>query len=76
MNPLLGREFTWKIKPYFLNISCESPARQKIHMEHQALFSLKDKSKKIKCHLLQFFFGALKVKIKCGNYCLISYEVK
>ena len=27
-----------------------------------ALFSLKDKSKKLKCRLLQFLFGALKVK--------------
>ena len=31
-------------------------------MENQALFSLKDKSKKLKCRLLQFFFGALRVK--------------
>ena len=29
-------------------------------MKNQALFSLKDKSKK-KCHLLQFLFGALRV---------------
>ena len=28
-------------------------------MKNQALFSLKDKSKKLKCHLLQFLFGAL-----------------
>ena len=31
-------------------------------MINQALFSLKDKSKKLKCRLLQFLFGALKVK--------------
>ena len=31
-------------------------------MKKQALFSLKDKSKKLKCHLLQFLFGALRVK--------------
>ena len=31
-------------------------------MKSQALFSLKDKSKKIKCRLLQFLFGALGVK--------------
>ena len=31
-------------------------------MKHQALFFSKDKSKKIKCHLLQFLFGALRVK--------------
>ena len=32
-------------------------------MKHQASFSLKDKSKnKTKCRLLQFLFGALRVK--------------
>ena len=31
-------------------------------MKNQALFSLKDKSKKLKCRLLQFLFGALRVK--------------
>ena len=31
--------------------------------KNQALFSLKDKSKKLKCRLLQFLFGALRVKI-------------
>ena len=30
-------------------------------MKHQALFLQKDKSKKIKCRLLQFLFGALRV---------------
>ena len=29
-------------------------------MKNQALFSSKDKSKKLKCCLLQFLFGALK----------------
>ena len=33
-----------------------------IHMKNQALFSWKDKSKKLKCHLLQFSFGPLRVK--------------
>ena len=32
-------------------------------MKNQALFSSKDKSKKLKCCLLQFLFGALRVKI-------------
>ena len=32
-------------------------------MKNQALFSLKDKSKKLKCRLLQFLFGALRVEI-------------
>ena len=31
-------------------------------MNNQAIFSSKDKSKKLKCRLLQFLFGALKVK--------------
>ena len=30
-------------------------------MKNQALFSSKDKIKKLKCHLLQFLFGAIKV---------------
>ena len=45
-----------------LGVSSESSARQSIHFKHQALFSSKDKSKKIKCHLLQFLFGDLRVK--------------
>ena len=32
-------------------------------MKNQALFSSKDKSKKLKCRLLQFLFGALRVKV-------------
>ena len=32
-------------------------------MKQQALFSSKDKSKKLKCRLLQFLFGALTVKV-------------
>ena len=31
-------------------------------MKNQALFSSKDKSEKLKCRLLQFLFGALRVK--------------
>ena len=30
-------------------------------MKNQALFSYKDKSKKLKCRLLQFLIGALRV---------------
>ena len=33
-------------------------------MKNQALFSSKDKSKKLKCRLLQFLFGVLRVKDK------------
>ena len=39
-------------------------------MKNQALFSLKDKSKKIKCRLLQFLFGALRVKDKMVQFSL------
>ena len=33
-------------------------------MKYQALFSSKAKSKKLKCRLLQFLFGALRVNSK------------
>ena len=42
-------------------------------MKNQALFSWKDKSKKLKCRLLQFLFGALKVNsinIQNANFIL------
>ena len=39
-----------------LDASSESSARQRIHLKYRALFSSKDKSKKLKCRLLQFFF--------------------
>ena len=32
-------------------------------MKNQALFSSKDKSEKPKCRLVQFLFGALRVKL-------------
>ena len=38
---------------------------------NQALFSSKDKSKKIKCRLLQFSFGALKIYPLVGNIKMI-----
>ena len=37
-------------------------------MKNQALFSSKDKSKKLKCRLLQFLFGALRVKTKLHSW--------
>ena len=37
-------------------------------MKNQALFSSKDKSKKLKCGLLQFLFGALRDNI-CTTLC-------
>ena len=51
--------FSEKIR---LDVASESSARQRIHMNNQALFSSKDKSKKLKCRLLQFLFGALRIK--------------
>ena len=36
-------------------------------MKNQALFSMKDKSKKLKCCLLQFLFDALRVKGMLGH---------
>ena len=48
-----------------LDVSSESSARQRIHLKNQALFSSKDKSEKLKCRLLQFLFGALRVKLQC-----------
>ena len=34
-------------------------------MKNQALYSSEDKSKKLKCCLLQFLFAALRVKYTC-----------
>ena len=56
--------FSEKIR---LDISCESSARQRIYMKHQALFPRKDKSKKIKCRLLQLLFGTLRLKYPAIN---------
>ena len=36
-------------------------------MKNQALFSSKDKGKKSNCRLLQFLFGALRVKVQKGK---------
>ena len=45
-----------------LDVSSESSAGQRIHMKNQALLSSKDKSKTLKCRLLQFLFGVLRAK--------------
>ena len=47
--------FSEKIR---FDVSGESSARQRIHMKNQALISSKDKSKKLRCRLLHFLFGA------------------
>ena len=41
-------------------------------MKNQALFSSKDKSKKLKCRLLQLLFSALRVNMKVC--CVFSLE--
>ena len=38
-------------------------------MNNQALFSSKDKIKRLKCSLLQFLFGALRVKKNINPPC-------
>ena len=44
-------------------------------MKHQGLFSLQDKSKKLKCRLLQFLFGTLNVKfLGCSWIKLVKVE--
>ena len=57
-----------------LDVSSESSARQRIHMKKQALFSSKDKSKKLKCRLLQFWFGTLRIKDNSEITFLVSQE--
>ena len=46
------------------DVSSESCVRQRIHLKHQAMFSSKNKSKKLKYCLLQSLFGALRVNWK------------
>ena len=59
-----------------LDVSSESSA---IHMQNQALFSLKDNSKNLKLRLLQFLFGALRVKMILSELlykCIVYIFVK
>ena len=49
--------FSEKIR---LDVSSESSARQRIHMKNQALFSSKDKSKKIKMSSAAIFVWRFK----------------
>ena len=44
-----------------------------IHMKIQVLFSSKEKGKKIKCRLLQFLFGALRVEQSCALFEIITF---
>ena len=60
--------FSQKIR---LDITSESSARQRIHIKDQALFPSKDKSKRLKCSLLQFLFGSLRAKLPGFSPCKI-----
>ena len=51
-----------KTKPYFLMTFQVNPLLAEDSHENQALFSSKDKSKKLKFRLLQFLFATLRVK--------------
>ena len=46
-------------------------------MKNQALFSSKDKSKKLKCRLLQILFKALRVKVGLHNdiCCMMCHAI-
>ena len=44
-------------------------------MKNQALFSSKDETKKLKCRLLQFLFGTLRVKICFANSSVHIYDL-
>ena len=44
-------------------------------MKNQALFSSKDKSKKLKCRLLQFLFGTSRVKFRNKFTDMLHYFV-
>ena len=57
--------FSKKIR---LDVSSESSARQRIHVKNKALFYSKDKSKKLKCRLLQILFGAFRVNSACTSF--------
>ena len=66
--------FSEKIK---LDVSSESSAMQKTQMKNQALFSSKDKSKKLKYRLWESLFGAFRVKIfKNANTDTICCEIQ
>ena len=44
-------------------------------MKNQALFSSKDKRKKLKCRLLQFLFGTLRVNTKARFYIPLKHRL-
>ena len=56
--------FSEKIR---LDILCESSARQRIHIKHQASFCLKENSKIIKVSSAAIQLGTLRVNIDKGS---------
>ena len=58
-----------------LDVSSES-AVQRIHLKHHILFSSKDTSKKLKCCLLQFLFGASGTVTSVFLQCIIMLKNK
>ena len=74
-NHLVHRSGMILVKFFFIVVSekiglydsSESSARQRIHMINQALFSSKGRSKKLKCRLLQFLFGSLRIRDYLGE---------
>ena len=42
-------------------------------MKNQTLFSSKDKNKKLKCRLLQFLFGTLRVNRSSGRTLMLMF---
>ena len=59
--------FQWKQLCHFQSQWRSTLKAQRIPMKNQAIFSSKDKSKKLKCHLQQFLFGALRVNCFGAN---------
>ena len=43
-------------------------------MKNQALFSSKDKRKKLKCRHLQFLFGALRVRVTENTFSFMLFN--
>ena len=69
--------FSEKIR---LDVSSESSARWRFHLKRQALLSWKVKSKKLKCLLLQFLFGAVRVKKmvyenRCSSFVAVKFGI-
>ena len=47
----------------------------RLDVSRESLFSSKDNNKKLKCRLLQFLFGALRVKFQVASTCYPQKKV-